>query len=102
MLPYYDFPQQRPEYETIGKIPLCCETEPCRSGISLNKSDICANVEARIKDVKAIAQDVPIYAISATEGIGMQPVSLYLQEGKTVVLLGSSGVGKSTLINAWR
>ena len=68
--------------------------------ILLNKSDICANVEARIKDVKAIAQDVPIYAISATEGIGMQPLSLYLQEGKTVVLLGSSGVGKSTLINA--
>jgi len=68
--------------------------------IVLNKSDICANVDARINDVKAIAPDVPVYAISATDGIGMEPLSQYLQDGKTVVLLGSSGVGKSTLINA--
>jgi ribosome biogenesis GTPase len=68
--------------------------------IVLNKSDICTDVDARIKDVKAIAPDVPAYAISATEMAGMEPLSLYIQEGKTVVLLGSSGVGKSTLINA--
>jgi ribosome biogenesis GTPase / thiamine phosphate phosphatase len=68
--------------------------------IVLNKSDICKDVTARIDDVKAIAPDVPIYAISATEDVGMGPLSPYLQDGKTVVLLGSSGVGKSTLINA--
>lgn len=68
--------------------------------IVLNKSDICTDVDTRINDVKAIAPDVPVHAISATEGIGMEPLSLYLQDGQTVVLLGSSGVGKSTLINA--
>lgn len=68
--------------------------------IVLNKSDICDNICARINDVRAIAPDVPIHAISATEDIGIGPLSLYLQEGKTVVLIGSSGVGKSTLINA--
>jgi ribosome biogenesis GTPase len=68
--------------------------------IVLNKSDICTDVDARIREVKAITSDVPVYAICATEGIGMEALSLYFQEGKTVVLLGSSGVGKSTLINA--
>lgn len=68
--------------------------------IVLNKSDICDNICARINDVRAIAPDVPVHAISATEDIGIGPLSSYLQEGKTVVLIGSSGVGKSTLINA--
>jgi ribosome biogenesis GTPase len=68
--------------------------------IVLNKSDICSDVDARTNDVLAIAPGVPVYAISATEGIGMKPLLQYLQDGKTVVLLGSSGVGKSTLINA--
>lgn len=68
--------------------------------ILLNKSDICTDVDTSINDVKSIAPDVPVYAISATEGVGMEPLSQYLQDGKTVVLLGSSGVGKSTLINA--
>lgn len=68
--------------------------------IVLNKSDICSDVDARINDVLAIAPDVPVYAISATGNVGMGSLSPYLQDSKTVVLLGSSGVGKSTLINA--
>lgn len=68
--------------------------------IVLNKSDICSDINSRINDVLAIAPDVPVYAISATAGVGMGALSPYLQDGKTVVLLGSSGVGKSTLINA--
>jgi ribosome biogenesis GTPase / thiamine phosphate phosphatase len=73
------------------------EVEPI---IVLNKADICIDVEAKIKEVKAIAADVPVYPISATKGTGMDALSPYLQDGKTIVLLGSSGVGKSTLINA--
>jgi len=68
--------------------------------IVLNKSDVCAHVQAKVNEVKAIAPDVPVYAISAAEETGMESLSSYLQDGKTVVLLGSSGVGKSTLINA--
>jgi ribosome biogenesis GTPase len=68
--------------------------------IVLSKLDICEDIDAKANDVKAIAPDVPVHAISATEGTGMEQLSPYLQEGITVVLLGSSGVGKSTLINA--
>ena len=68
--------------------------------IVLNKADICDEVEAKVNDVRAIAPDVSIFAISATTGAGLGQLSPYLQEGRTVALLGSSGVGKSTLINA--
>jgi len=68
--------------------------------IVLNKSDICADVESKIAEVKAIASDLPVLAVSAAEKIGLEKLSPYLKDGETVVLLGSSGVGKSTLINA--
>jgi ribosome biogenesis GTPase len=68
--------------------------------IVLNKADICDDVEALLRDVRAIAPDVPAFAISATAETGLEQLSPYLLEGRTVALLGSSGVGKSTLINA--
>lgn len=68
--------------------------------VVLNKSDLSADVEAKIDEVKAIAPDLSVIAISAAEKTGLEKLSPYLQEGKTVVLLGSSGVGKSTIINA--
>ncbi len=70
------------------------------SVVVLNKSDLCAYVKAKIGEVKEIAPDLPVIAISAAEKTGLEQLSPYLQDGKTVVLLGSSGVGKSTLINA--
>jgi ribosome biogenesis GTPase len=68
--------------------------------IVLNKSDICDDLDGMVGDVSAIAPDVPVFAISATAETGLEQLSPYLREGKTVTLLGSSGVGKSTLINA--
>ncbi len=68
--------------------------------VVLNKSDLCSDVEAKIDDVKSIASDLSVLAVSATEKTGLEKLSPYLQDGKTVVLLGSSGVGKSTIINA--
>jgi ribosome biogenesis GTPase len=68
--------------------------------IVLNKSDICADVESSLNDVKAIAPGVPVLAVSAIQRMGLEKLAPYIKEGKTVVLLGSSGVGKSTLINA--
>jgi ribosome biogenesis GTPase len=72
-------------------------TEPV---IILNKADVCEDIEAMIKDVKDIAPDTPVFAISAAQKTGLDQLTPYLQDGKTVVLLGSSGVGKSTTINA--
>lgn len=68
--------------------------------IVLNKADTCADTEAAMNDVRAIAPGVPLYAVSAATGAGLGQLAPYLREGKTVALLGSSGVGKSTLINA--
>ena len=67
--------------------------------IVLNKSDVCADPAKCIAQVEAIAIDSPIHAVSAREGTGVNELSSYFARGKTGVLIGSSGVGKSTLIN---
>ena len=66
--------------------------------ILLSKSDL-ADAEPAIKEVSVIARDVPIFALSSITGNGIEIIRHYLKDHKTGVLLGSSGVGKSTLIN---
>lgn len=68
--------------------------------VVLNKSDLCSNVEAHIKEAESCAFGVPIYALSAVKNEGLNALREYLDVGKTGVFLGSSGVGKSTLINS--
>ena len=67
--------------------------------IVLSKSDLCDRVADAITEVQTIAHGVPIYAISVVTGHGLQDLAQYFKRGQTVALLGSSGVGKSTLIN---
>lgn len=67
--------------------------------ILLTKADLCPDVAARIRDVERLAPGVPVHALSPPRGYGLDAVRQYLQDGQTVALLGSSGVGKSTLIN---
>lgn len=67
--------------------------------IILSKSDLCDRVADSISEVQAVAHDVPIHAISVVTGCGLQDIAQYFKHGQTVALLGSSGVGKSTLIN---
>ena len=68
--------------------------------IVLNKADMCPELDVRLAEVEAIAFGVPVLAISATEGRGLEAFAPYLGPGQTVVVTGSSGVGKSTLTNA--
>jgi ribosome biogenesis GTPase len=68
--------------------------------IVLNKSDICPDVEAHIREAESCAFGVPIHPLSAVKNEGLNALSGYLNVGKTAVFLGSSGVGKSTLINS--
>lgn len=68
--------------------------------IVLNKADICDDTADKMAAVEAIAIGVPIFAISAKTGSGTEQLQSFLGTGKTVAFLGSSGVGKSTLINA--
>ncbi len=68
--------------------------------IVLNKMDLCADVDVYVQNVEIVASGVPIYPVSATERIGLDSLRGYLTRGKTAAFLGSSGVGKSALINA--
>jgi len=67
--------------------------------IVLNKADVCPLLEQRIAEVEAIAFGVPILPLSAAQHEGFELLQPYLQAGRTIALLGSSGVGKSTLTN---
>ncbi|NDD63631.1 MAG: ribosome small subunit-dependent GTPase A [Acidobacteria bacterium] len=69
--------------------------------ILLTKSDLCASTSARLTDVQSIAPDLPVHAISALHQRAdcLAVLSPYLISGHTIALIGSSGVGKSTLLN---
>ena len=68
--------------------------------IVLTKSDMCDDIEPLKAAIEAVAFGVPVHVISALTGEGLEPLARHLTVGKTAVLLGSSGVGKSTLVNA--
>lgn len=70
-----------------------------RPVIVLSKADLCDETEERIAEIKTVAGNVPIHAISAVREDGLAELLPYFRHGETVALLGSSGVGKSTLIN---
>ena len=65
----------------------------------LNKADVCPDLEYKIEVVRAIAPHVPIVALSAKHDAALTEIYNYVRPGKTVALIGSSGVGKSTITN---
>jgi ribosome biogenesis GTPase len=67
--------------------------------IVLTKADLCGDAVTRKQEVEGIAPAVPIVVASAVTGEGLAVLSTYAGPGLTVVLVGSSGVGKSTLAN---
>ncbi|MCK9905740.1 ribosome small subunit-dependent GTPase A, partial [Frankia sp. Cpl3] len=67
--------------------------------IILSKADLCDDVEQKVAEVESVAFGVPIHVISSELGQGLESINTYLSEGTTIALLGSSGVGKSSLIN---
>ncbi len=67
--------------------------------ILLTKTDLCDDVEAKVAGISEAAAGVPVHAICAIQGEGLEALDQYLAAGETVALIGSSGVGKSTLIN---
>lgn len=69
------------------------------SVILLNKADLCERVDDCLKQVQTIVRDMPVHPISATQGTGLEAISGLLPRGHTAIFLGSSGVGKSSLVN---
>jgi len=68
--------------------------------VVLTKADLCGDVAAALAAVQAVAPGVPVLPVSAASGDGLAALEALLSPGETAVLLGSSGVGKSTLVNA--
>lgn len=67
--------------------------------VLLNKKDACPDFESRRLEVERVAPGVPVRVIAAKLGEGIEELRAWLQPGRTIALLGSSGVGKSTLVN---
>lgn len=68
--------------------------------IVLNKADLCGDVAARVREASRIAGSAPVVAVSTQGARGMGGLRAFLKTGRTVALLGSSGVGKSSIVNA--
>lgn len=66
----------------------------------LNKTDLCDDVESYRAQAGSIATGIPIHALSALRNSGLRVLEEYLSRGQTLAFVGSSGVGKSTLVNA--
>lgn len=67
--------------------------------IVLSKADLCSDIEEKIAEVEKAAMGVPVYPICSVKGVGTEELKRYIHEGMSIALVGSSGVGKSTLVN---
>ncbi|MDD4402070.1 MAG: ribosome small subunit-dependent GTPase A [Desulfitobacteriaceae bacterium] len=67
--------------------------------IVLTKSDLCEDVRLKLDEVTSVAMGVDVVVCSAENSDGLDVILTYIQPGKTIAFIGSSGVGKSTLIN---
>lgn len=67
--------------------------------IILSKADLCDNIDEKVSSVESITPGVPIHAVSSETGDGIETLFNYVASGNTITIVGSSGVGKSTLLN---
>jgi ribosome biogenesis GTPase len=67
----------------------------------LNKCDLVDAPEQLVADAETVAPGVPVLALSPLHRQGLDPLAPFLRPGRTAALLGSSGVGKSTLVNSF-
>lgn len=70
-----------------------------RPVIALNKADLAEEAAILLSEVEAIAPGVPVHVTSAATGEGVEALAGHIGPGLTAVFVGSSGVGKSSLIN---
>lgn len=71
-----------------------------RPVIVLTKSDLCDQAEVQAAEIASLAAGCPVLVVSVRQGVGLAGLMEHIKPGETCVLIGSSGVGKSTLVNA--
>lgn len=67
--------------------------------IVLTKSDLCTDLAEKISEVRSVSVGADVIVTTSEDSTGYNKVKTYISEGKTAAFIGSSGVGKSTLIN---
>ena len=70
-----------------------------RPVVLLNKADLCADSASFEVELSTVAAGVPVHSLSARQGRGLERLLEYIPRGETAAFVGSSGVGKSTIIN---
>lgn len=83
----------------IGRYLLLAWQSGASPVIVLNKADICEQPDKKVAELSDINMDAPIHTVSALQDDELADLRQYTGPGQTVALLGSSGVGKSTLVN---
>ena len=68
--------------------------------VVLTKADLADDLETPVRLVQTLSPGVPVFPISAATGFGLDALSAFLEPRRTIVFIGSSGVGKSSLVNA--
>jgi len=76
-----------------------CWESGAKPVIVLNKADVCEAPQGKVDEMERVVMGIPVCAVSAKTGQGFDELEKYLTRGQTMVLLGSSGVGKSTIVN---
>src|SRR5215472_88108 len=76
-----------------------CWESGAKPVIVLNKADACEEVRGKLQEMESVSMGVPLCIVSARTGQGFDQLGKHLARGETIVLLGSSGVGKSTMVN---
>src|SRR4029079_2689516 len=68
--------------------------------VVLTKADLCRDPDAHKAEIEAVALGTAVHVVSAVTGEGLEALAASIAPGQTAALLGSSGVGKSSLVNA--
>jgi ribosome biogenesis GTPase / thiamine phosphate phosphatase len=76
-----------------------CRESEATPVILLNKLDACADPAPYLAEAQAVAAGAPVVALSAIAGTGTDVLAQWIKPGRTIGFVGSSGVGKSTLVN---
>jgi ribosome biogenesis GTPase len=76
-----------------------CWESGARPVVVLNKADACEDVARFVEEIEGSVSGTNVCVVSAATGQGFVELEKFLTDGQTIVLLGSSGVGKSTIVN---
>jgi ribosome biogenesis GTPase / thiamine phosphate phosphatase len=89
-----------PELATIERLLALAWDSGARPYLILTKADLMAQPQALVEELSEIAPAVPVVAVSAVRGDGIDKLRPLVAVGKTLGLIGASGAGKSSLVNA--